>query len=222
MLVAGLIIVGAFQDAIDEFYVTANARLLRVTMMTGGIVVGVLVGLYIVQRFGVSFPTTPDRLTLADASSQYIGALIIAAGFAAGNHARLLGMSIAGIVAVFGWWVSRALMEELGIVIASGIAAAVIGITAVFVSRLSRFPSMAIISAGIVPLVPGLSLYNGLIGVVINPPGDPEFLIALAVLARAVMIGLVVAIGASVGNIIARPIRRKVIHAYRHRTTPPA
>ena len=62
LLVAGLMIVGAFQDAIDEYYVTANARLLRVTMATMGIVVGVMTGLYIIQRFGISFPTTPDRL----------------------------------------------------------------------------------------------------------------------------------------------------------------
>lgn len=217
LLVAGLLIVGAFQDAIDEFYVTAGARLLRVGMMTGGIVVGVLIGLYIIQRSGISFPTTPDRLTLTEASLQYVGALLIAAGFAAGNHARLFGMIISGLAAMFGWWVSRMLMDEFGIVIASGMAAAAIGVTAVFVSRLSRFPSMAIIAAGIVPLVPGLSLYNGLMGVVANPPGDPEFMMALAVLARAVMIGLVVAMGASVGNVIARPIRRRVIHAYRYR-----
>ena len=43
LLVAGMMIVGAFQDAIDEYYVTANARLLRVLMATGGIVVGVAI-----------------------------------------------------------------------------------------------------------------------------------------------------------------------------------
>lgn len=40
LLVAGMMIVGAFQDAIDEYYITANARLLKVAMATGGITVG--------------------------------------------------------------------------------------------------------------------------------------------------------------------------------------
>ena len=215
LLVAGLMIVGAFQDAIDEYYVTANARLLRVTMATTGIVVGVMTGLYIIQRFGISFPTTPDRLGLAaDIRAQYLGALIIAAGFAAGNHARLFGMLISGGVGVLGWWVSSTLVGSLGVVIASGAAATVVGLMAVLVSRLWRFPSVAIIAAGIVPLVPGLSLYNGLMGVIENPPTDPEFLLSLAVLARAIMIGVAIAIGASLGNMIGRPVRRGMVRWY--------
>lgn len=215
LLVAGLMIVGAFQDAIDEYYVTANARLLRVIMATMGIVVGVMTGLYIIQRFGISFPTTPDRLGLAaDIRAQYLGALIIAAGFAAGNHARLFGMLIAGGVGVLGWWVSSTLIGSLGVVIASGAAATVVGLTAVLASRLWRFPSVAIIAAGIVPLVPGLSLYNGLMGVIENPPTDPEFLLSLAILARAIMIGVAIAIGASLGNMIGRPVRRGMIRWY--------
>ena len=45
MLVAGLVIVAAIRDAIEEYYVTANARLLKVVMQTTGIVVGILTGL---------------------------------------------------------------------------------------------------------------------------------------------------------------------------------
>ena len=70
LLVAGMMIVGAFQDAIDEYYMTANARLLKVMMSTGGIIIGVVIGLHIATRFGVTFPATPDRLTLADGHLQ--------------------------------------------------------------------------------------------------------------------------------------------------------
>ena len=107
LLVAGMMIVGAFQDAIDEYYITANARLLKVAMATGGIVVGVLTGLYIATRFGVTFPATPDRLSLADTQLQYIGALVIAAAFALRNHASVWGTVVAGSVGALGWWVSR-------------------------------------------------------------------------------------------------------------------
>lgn len=217
LLVAGMMIVGAFQDAIDEYYITANARLLKVAMATGGIAVGVLMGLFIATRLGVSFPATPDRLTLADTQMQYIGALIVAAGFAMRNHARLSGTIIAGGVGLFGWWVSRlALSWDFGIVIACGIAAAVVGLMATFVSRFWKIPSLAIISAGIVPLVPGLSLYNGLMGIIDHPPSDPYFMTALSVLFQAVMIGFAVAAGATLGNMVGRPLRRRVIQLYNH------
>ncbi len=41
MLVAGMMIVGAVQDAIDQFYVTASARVFGVFMRTAGIVAGI-------------------------------------------------------------------------------------------------------------------------------------------------------------------------------------
>lgn len=216
LLVAGLMTVGAFQDAIDEFYITANARLLKVIMATGGIVVGVVIGLYVATKFGITFPATPDRLSLADKHLQYLGALIVAAAFAVGNHARWSGLIVSGLIGVFGWWISRLLLiAGFDVVVSSGIAATVIGLMAVLTSRLWRFPSMAIIAAGIVPLVPGLSLYNGLMGVVLHPPSDPLFMTALAILMRAVMIGLAVAAGASLGNMTGRPIRRWLIRTFR-------
>lgn len=215
LLVAGMMIVGAFQDAIDEYYITANARLLKVLMATGGIVVGVTAGLYAATKLGVNFPTTPDRLSLADTQTQYIGALIIAAAFAVRNHARFFGMVVSGAVGMLGWWVVRlASNASLGVVIASGIAAAIIGLTATFMSRMWRFPSMAIIAAGIVPLVPGLSLYNGLIGIVQYTPNSPEFNVAMAVLFKATLIALAIATGASLGNVVGRPLRRRAIRLY--------
>lgn len=216
-LVAGMMIVGAFQDAIDEYYVTANARLLKVAMATGGIVVGVLIGLHFATRMGVSFPATPDRLSLTDAVMQYVGAMIIAAGIALSSHARIFGTLVAGGVGMLGWWVSRLMMSvDFGVVISTAIAAAVVGLVATFVSRFWKIPSLAIIAAGIVPLVPGLSLYNGLMGVVDNPPGDAEFMVSLAALARAIMIGFAVAAGATLGNMIGRPLRRRMIRIYNH------
>ena len=128
-------------------------------------------------------------------------------------------MVISGLIAIFGWWISRLAMSfGFDIVTASGIAAAVIGLVAVMTSRLWKFPSLAIIAAGIVPLVPGLSLYNGLMGVVLYPPNSANFLPALAILARAILIGVAVAIGASFGNIVGRPIRRQFINLFRRNT----
>lgn len=212
LLVAGMMIVGAFQDAIDEYYLTAGARILKVLMMTGGIVMGVAIGLYLSKKIGITFLATPDRLSLSSINYQYAGAAIIAAAFALGNNSHILGVILAGATGMLGYYCSLLAIDAgFGLVPSYGLAAAFIGFTATMISRLWRVPSMATISAGIIPLVPGLSLYNGLMQVIQSAPGTPLFDEGLAILLRAVLIALSIAAGASFGNIVGRPMRRKLI-----------
>ena len=63
MLVAGMAIVGAAQDAIDQFYVTASARLLDVAMRTAGIVVGIVASLELAW-LGAPLSISPDPVAL--------------------------------------------------------------------------------------------------------------------------------------------------------------
>ncbi|QHU92284.1 hypothetical protein GWK76_03105 [Candidatus Saccharibacteria bacterium oral taxon 488] len=88
----------------------------------------------------------------------------------------MFGMLIAGGVGVLGWWVSSTLIGSLGVVIASGAAATVVGLTAYCIPAVAlSFSSHYRCwhrTAGA-----GLSLYNGLMGVIENPPTDPEFFI---------------------------------------------
>ena len=212
MLVAGMMIVGAFQDAIDEYYVTANARLLKVAIATGGVVIGVMSGLYIANKFGITFPATPDRLPLADEGTRYLGAFIIALGFAASNYAPRWTFLMSGFAGLLSYVVLQVMMDiGLGVVVSSGIAAALIGLLATLGSRFWHFPSVAIIGAAIVPLVPGLALYNGLMAIVDFSPGSQEFMVGLSALMQAVAIGLAVAAGATLGNMIGRPLRRRAV-----------
>jgi uncharacterized membrane protein YjjP (DUF1212 family) len=58
VLLAGLSVVGAAQDAIDGYYVTAGARAFEVLVLTLGIVVGIAVVLAMAQRSGVPMQFT--------------------------------------------------------------------------------------------------------------------------------------------------------------------
>ena len=208
VLFAGMAIVGAFQDAIDEYYVTAGARLLRVAMMTMGIVVGVAMGLYTSGRLGVSFALTPDRLTFAETSYQYLGALIISASFALGNHTRPAGVVATGLIGLAGYYVFLA-SDNLGLsaVAAYAFAGVIVGFVATLMSRVWHMPSLAIVNAGIVPLVPGLTLYNGLMALV-NPQlasGGTDLLL------RAILISVAIAAGASFGVLVGRPTRHSFV-----------
>jgi uncharacterized membrane protein YjjP (DUF1212 family) len=212
LLLAGMMIVNAFQDAIDEYYLTASARILKVLMMTGAIVMGVAAGLYIAKQLDINFLASPERLTLTSINYQYIGAAMIASAFALGNHSRLMGVIIAGATGMLGYYFFL-LFINLGFdsIPSYGMAAAFIGLSATLISRLWRVPSMATISAGIIPLVPGLTLYNGLMLTIQNAPGTASFDEGLGTLLRALLIALSIAAGASFGNILGRPMRRKLI-----------
>lgn len=208
LLVAGMMIVGAFQDAIDEYYVTASARLLKVVMLTLGIVLGVSIGLYAARQFGLAFVATPDSLSFTNTTYQYIGAVIISASFALSNNSRPVGLLITGASGLLGYYVLLA-VSELGLIIipANAVAGFTVGFTATVVSRLTRIPSQAIIDAGIVPLVPGLTLYNGLMALIANPAAADGTLLLM----RAILIAVTIAAGASFGVLIGRPTRRSLV-----------
>ena len=208
LLVAGMAIVGAFQDAIDEYYVTAGAHLLRVVMMTTGIVIGVGIGLYVSSKLDISFIPTPDRLSFASAGYQFLGAVVISASFALGNHARLGGIILTGATGLLGYYVFLASSSAgLSSIPANALAGVIIGFVATLVSRVWRMPSLAIVNSSIVPLVPGLILYNELMGLIApeNAPGGQDLLL------RAVLISVAIAAGASFGVLIGRPTRRSFV-----------
>ena len=214
MLAAGLAIVGAVQDAIDEYYVTANARLLRVIMMTAGIVAGVLIGLYISKQLGIYIAVSSDSPPLGRGDWQLIGAVIISAGYALSVQSRLASIGVAGAAGGIAWWVYIISVQywSLSAIVASGIAAMVVGFIGTMIARFWRTPSWSLIMAGIVPLVPGLTLYNALLQIVEGTAaGSTES--GSAALLNALLIALAIASGASFGIFIGRPMRRTLVRA---------
>jgi len=212
MLVAGLAFVGSIQDAIEEYYLTANARLTRVFLQTTGIVVGIMVGLYIARKFGVGIAVSPDPLTLNIVQMQILGAGVATIGYAIATHTYAKAILWIGAIGAAGLAIFYESNNLYGIssVPASGIAAIFVGIVAALMSRFWRTPSVGIISAGIVPLVPGLMLYNGLMQLINYPPGDPLFFKALGTLFTVGSVGLAIAAGATLGSLIGRPMHQRL------------
>lgn len=214
LMLSGVMIVSAFQDALDEFYVTAGARLLRVLMMTGGLVVGVTVGLYFAtNHFGVAFHAVPEALSLTGIGYHYLGAFILAASFALGNQLRWPGVIGVGLVGLMAIYVKYLMIEMgVGVIAASGVAASVVGLSATVLLHALRVPTLATISAGVIPLVPGLILYSGMMYISQSTASAADFDAGTMLLFRGVLIAVVVAAGATFGNLIGRPARRRLIH----------
>lgn len=214
LLVAGMMIVSAFQDAIDEYYVTAGARILKVVLMTAGIVLGVTIGLYIAGEFGVYLDPTTERLSFSTVTYQYIGAALLAGAFALGNQAKLVGIIGSAAVGFLSLYTVLAFTAaDVGVIAASGISAALVGFSATLLQRLFRIPTMVTISAGIIPLVPGLTLFSALTHISQSAVDTADFDTGIALLLRAIIIAAVIAAGASFGNLLGRSQRRRIIHA---------
>ena len=211
MLVAGLTIVSAIQDAIDEYYITAMSRLLKVAMLTIGIVIGILVGLYAARKLGYGIVVSADPLLAGTLNMQILGGAIIAIAYAVFTQTYLRAVAWAGIVAAIGMVVYFNAREfAIAAIPASGVAAIAVGLIASLSSRWWRTPSSAMIAAGIIPLVPGLALYNGLMQLISYPPGDPLFFRGIGTLFNAIAIALAIAAGASFGSLIGQPLHKQL------------
>jgi uncharacterized membrane protein YjjP (DUF1212 family) len=216
MLVAGLAIVSAVEDAIDEFYITANARILRVVMLTAGIIFGVVAGLYIAKSLGVNMVINNSRgLTYDTIGWQYLGAIMIAAGYALSVNTRLSGIVLAGLIGAGGWAVYSLTAPVFTPIVGSFIAASAIGAGAALLARWLRTPASTLITAGIISLVPGLSLFNGLMVLIIGADKTGATIDSgVLILLNALVLALAIAAGASFGNLVARPVRRTLIRAH--------
>jgi uncharacterized membrane protein YjjP (DUF1212 family) len=213
MLVAGMTIVGAAQDAIDEFYVTASARLLDVVMRTAGIVVGIVASLELAWRLGAPLSISPNAVGLGPLGAQFVGATLISAFFALWAYADLATIGLAGAMGLLGW-AGYASMIHIGSteVPANTLGAFVAALTSTLLIRRTTIPAFGLVSAALLPLVPGLSLYNGLLQVVGTAPetanpseGGSTLLVALGV-------ALGIAAGATLGTYLGRPIADQLRH----------
>jgi uncharacterized membrane protein YjjP (DUF1212 family) len=213
VLISGLAIVGAVQDALEEYYLTATARLLRVTLMTTGIVAGILAGIYAAEKAGIHITVSPDPLTLTGLHWQILGAGLAAAAQALATQTRMRAILWAGMIGGSSLAIMYA-ASHLGFsaIPASGLAALYVGLVASLFSRLWGTPASGVIACGILPLVPGLSLYTGLMQLVTYPPGHAFFLHGVGTLFSTIGAALAIAIGATLGSLLGRPLHRHITH----------
>ena len=207
MLVAGMTIVGAMQDAIDQFYVTASARVLEVVLLTAGIVVGIVAVLQIAFRVGAPVAISPDPVELGPLGAQFLGAGLICASFAVWAYADLATIALAAVIGLLGWagYTATAAVGA-GEVPANALGALAAAFVATLLIRRSSIPGFALVSAAILPLVPGLSLYNGLLQLTGTSPGSGDLAAGVGTLLLAVSIALGIAAGATLGTYLGRPI----------------
>ena len=205
MLLAGVNFLGAIQDALTGFPVTAGARILEAFVATSGVVAGVSGGLQVAQVLGVDLgPLDPGAYSLADRPVMVVGGAIAAAAYSFSAYAPLRALApIAAVAAVAVWVYSTVYHQGFGIAWSSALAALLLGLASYPVAVRARIPALVVVAAGITPFLPGLSIFRGLTLLATNASS------ALLAMVTAAAIAIALSSGAILGEYLAQPIRRE-------------
>ena len=217
VLLAGVALVSTVQDAITGFLVTAAGRVTEVMLLTAGIVIGVAVGLFVAQQLGVTIGIRPPVVaTLGDLPGRVIAAAVGAAAFAAAQQTPrrlLLPCGLAGALSFTVWFLTQ---QALGApAAAAGVAAVVAGLASHVLALRLQAPPLVVVIPSIVILLPGLTIYRGML--LISEGSSFE---GILVLLQAATIGLALAAGVLLGEIIGQPVRRELSRVERRLAGP--
>lgn len=206
VLLSGLALVGSVQDAITGAPVTAAGRMIELFMATGGIVAGVGLAIRLTARVDITLPAlgTDPQLGLANFPVVFIAGGIASAAFALASYAERPALWVALVSGAVGAAVDWLLLYlDFGPVVAAGTAAAIIGFVGGLLARRALVPPLIVAVAGITPLLPGLAVYRGLSAAL----GD-HVLAGIVAITSAAGIGVALAAGVTLGEWLARTVKR--------------
>jgi uncharacterized membrane protein YjjP (DUF1212 family) len=205
MLLAGVNFLGAIQDALTGYPITAGARILEALLATAGIVAGVSGGLRVAHVLGVDLGrVNPGAYASADVPVMVLGAAVAAAAYAFAAYAPVRALAPVAILAGLAVGVyAEANRRGFGISWSSALAALLLGLTSYPAAARARIPTLVVVAAGITPFLPGLSIFRGL--TLIGTDSSS----ALLAMATAAAIAIALSSGAILGEYLAQPIRRE-------------
>ncbi|MFZ2512689.1 MAG: threonine/serine exporter family protein [Gordonia sp. (in: high G+C Gram-positive bacteria)] len=222
VLLSGLSLVGAVQDAITGAPVTGSARFTEVLVMTGGILVGVGIAVKFVSLVGIELPALSEiaRFAPSELVPRIVGGAIASGAFAMASYAERRALPAALGAGALG----AGVQGGLSLVVTSPLltyagAAILVGLIGGLAARAALTPPLVIAIAGITPMLPGMAIYRGMNGLLNGEAGrgGVEMLSAFA-------IGCALAAGVTLGEFIARRLRRpqlpQALRTVRHLRRP--
>ncbi len=214
MLLAGIGLMGAVQDALTGFYLTSGARLIEAMMATAGIIAGVAVGISLADGLGMPLgQLVPGQLGRFDGSTPLAaaavlaGAAVSAAAFSVACYAPRRAVLPVAVITAAAALISQG-VELAGFDRTMGAAAAAffIGLVAYSVAGRVHVPPLVVAVPAIVPFLPGLSIYRGLTFL-----ADGGYLVSQGILAlmTAISVAIALASGVILGEYVAQPLKRE-------------
>ncbi len=203
---AGVGVVAAARDAMDGNLITAGARTFDAVLQTAGIIVGVAVTLWAGLKLGVEGYIAPTSGYASPSALQIVWAVLIAVGLAFGFQLGLRALPLVAGLAAAGFGVYQWSLPFVGNwPAAAALGALVVGFIAQFIVGRFRIPLVALVTVGVVALMPGAALYRGLYEI-IRTVDEPMSAQAQISLGNAALVALGLAAGSTFGAQIARPV----------------
>lgn len=207
VLLSGLQLVGAVEDAITGAPITASARMLEVMMMTGGIIAGVALALKAADLLHAVAPPidiSSSTQSINNLPMKVLAGAVASLTFALACYAERRALAAAGMSGASAT-VCYLLVQQSGFgpVVSSGVAACVVGLAGGLMARRALTPPLVVAVAGITPLLPGLTVYRGLSALL-----NGHQLVGLNQLLAAFGVGCALAAGVTLGEWFARFLRR--------------
>ncbi|OIV36854.1 hypothetical protein BIV57_14110, partial [Mangrovactinospora gilvigrisea] len=202
-LIPGRPLVAAVQDGLTGYYITAAARLLEVLYLFIGIVCGISAMLYLaLHAFHMGLagvdtaPVTRDRPIIQILAA---AGLTIAFCVLMQSDRPTLGWAVANGAA--GWVVYAVINRQAGLsaVVATVVAAILVGLFGQLIARFYGGSTLPYVIPALGPLLPGSSLYYGLLGITQN-----HIIPGLLSTARSGALALALAVGVSLGGEVSR------------------
>ncbi|MBZ5734445.1 threonine/serine exporter family protein [Nocardioides sp. TRM66260-LWL] len=208
MLLAGVGFMGAIQDALTGFYVTAGARITEALLATAGIIAGISGGLSVARVVGVDVGRfDPAAVGLKSLGLMAFGGAVCAAAFGFATYAPHRALAPIGLVAATAMVISQSIAaQRVGGPWSVALAALVVGMVSWSVSGRLRVPPLVIVVPAVVPLLPGLSIYRGLALLSDDAAIPSEGLLEMV---TAASIAIALASGVILGEYIAQPLKRE-------------
>ena len=205
LLLAGVSFLGAIQDALTGFPLTSGARILEALIATAGAIAGVSGGLSVARVFGAGVGVeVAGRTGYAGLPVVVLGGAVAAASYAFASYSPLRALLPIGLITAAAVGVNFVMNDRgFGTSLSSAVAALLIGLVSFAASGRVRVPALVVVTAAIVPLLPGLAIYRGLAQL---SERSSDGLIAL-VTAGGTAIAL--SSGVILGEYIAQPLKRE-------------
>ena len=142
-----------------------------------------------------------------DTVVQVLAAMVVSGAFAVSAYAGPRAGFYSTVTGGLGWLAYLgATRIGMGPAPASSLAALIAGFLAQLVASRLQVPALALTMAGIVPLLPGLAVYQGLFEIVRSTLGV-GLSTGFTTLLGAAGVGMGLAAGVSMGTFLARPLR---------------
>ncbi|MET0999468.1 MAG: threonine/serine exporter family protein [Marmoricola sp.] len=204
LLLSGIGFMGAIQDALSGFYITAGARILEAMLATAGLIAGVSAGLALAPAFGVTLTfVRPGRSEFGEVPLVLIGAIVAASAFAFTCYAPMRALPAVAMTTLLGHLAFLAVLDPAASMPwAAACAAVVIGVVSYTIAGGVGVPPLVVVVPALVPLLPGLLIYRGLSSM---SEGDT---IGILQLSAAAATTIALAAGVILGEYVAQPLKR--------------